>query len=81
MRTAHNKTTPTNLYFLAEFHKKGPAGSEKQVINLVWPEVFFLSRMATLSVHLAMNVFPVDPSYSLFWNSEEVTEWCQSVHA
>ena len=37
MRTAHNKTTPTNLYFLAEFHKKGPAGSEKQVINLVWP--------------------------------------------
>ena len=30
-------TTPTNLYFFAEFYKKGPAGSEKQVIYLVWP--------------------------------------------
>ena len=37
---AYNKTTPTNIYiyFFAEFHKnRGPAGSEKQVINLVWP--------------------------------------------
>ena len=33
-------TTPTNLYFFAEFYKKGPAGSEKQVINLVWPYGF-----------------------------------------
>ena len=40
-------------------------------------EEFDLSRTAILSVHLAMNVFPVDPSYSLFWNSEEVTGWCQ----
>ena len=32
-------TTPTNLYFFAEFYKKEPAGSKKQVINLVWPKV------------------------------------------
>ena len=31
MHTAHNKTTPTNLYFFAEFYKKGPARSKKQV--------------------------------------------------
>ena len=37
MRTAHNKITPTNLYVLLNFTKKGSAGSKKQVINLVWP--------------------------------------------
>ena len=26
----------TDIFF-AKLHKKGPAGSEKQVINLVWP--------------------------------------------
>ena len=28
---------PLIYIFWAELHKKGPAGSEKQVINLVWP--------------------------------------------
>ena len=31
---------PHPLFFFAEFHKKGPTGSEKQVINLVWPNKY-----------------------------------------
>ena len=29
MRTAHDNTTPTNLYLFAELHKQGPTGSKE----------------------------------------------------
>ena len=51
MRNAYNKTTPTN-FLLKLFHKKRPAGSKKQVIALVWPEV--------RSVYLVYNMVQVE---------------------
>ena len=44
-----NMTTPTNLYFFAQFYKKGPAGSEKQVINLVWPNIDIGRRLSVIN--------------------------------
>ena len=36
---------PLIYIFFAEFHKKGPTGSEKQVINLVW------SHQGSITIH------------------------------
>ena len=37
---------PLIYIFFAEFHKKGPAGSEKQVINLVWPNIIISYKIS-----------------------------------
>ena len=37
-------------------------------------EEFDMSRTTNFSVHLAMNLFHVNPSYSLLWNGENMTK-------
>ena len=79
MRTAHNKTTPTIYIFFPAFHKKEPAGSEKQVINSVWPYCVAKLLIRHVHGHAAYYVIACNCTCAFLWLLVLLVQlWCSA---